>query len=289
MQISLGVIWGLISLFSWGVADYLARIYATKGGSLRTAFYIRVISLFPPLLIFPVQAYLGQLYQPIDWTVVLKLGPILGIVFALAYVAYYRGLETGTVSIVVAVASAWFAVGVILAFILLDEVLSARQILIIGIIAAGIIMLSGLQKSTTGKPTGFSYGVASMLLLGTATLLLKYLGEASGPIITSFVGSIGSIIVLWIWLRISGFKVGLPKRDGIHVLMIAGLLDVGGVLCMIIGLSQAPIFIVASLSAAHPIVTMVLALIFLKERLSKVQTVGVMLTVLGVMALSANG
>ena len=58
---------------------------------------------------------------------------------------------------------------------------------------------------------------------------------------------------------------------------------------MIIGLSQAPIFIVAPLSAAHPIVTMLLALIFLKERLSRVQSVGVMLTVLGVIALSANG
>ena len=179
--------------------------------------------------------------------------------------------------------------GVILAFILLDEVLSIHQALLIGIISTGIIMLSGLQTSTNGKPTGFTYGVAAMLLLGTATLLFKYLGEASGPIITSFVGSIGSIIVRWIWLRIFGFKVGLPKREGIHVLMLAGFLDVGGVLCMIIGISQAPIFIVASLSAAHPIVTMVLALDFLKESLSKVETVGVMLTVLGVIALSENG
>ena len=132
MQISLGAIWGLISLFSWGVGDYLARIYSTKFGSLRTAFYIRFISLFPPLLIFPVQAYLGQLYNPTDWTVVLQLGPILGTVLALAAVAYYRGLETGTVSIVVAITSAWFAVGVILAFILLGEVLSIQQALIIG-------------------------------------------------------------------------------------------------------------------------------------------------------------
>ena len=128
-----------------------------------------------------------------------------------------------------------------------------------------------------------------MLLLGTATLLFKYLGEASGPIMTSFVGSLGSIIVLWIWLRVSGLKVGLPRREGIQILMLAGILDVGGVLCMIIGLSQAPIFIVASLSAAHPIVTMSLALLFLKERLSKVQSIGVILTVLGVIALSANG
>ena len=241
MQISLGAIWGLISLFSWGVGDYLARIYSTKFGSLRTAFYIRFISLFPPLLIFPVQAYLGQLYNPTDWTVVLQLGPILGTVLALAAVAYYRGLETGTVSIVVAVTSAWFAVGVILAFILLGEVLSIQQALIIGIIAIGIIMLSGLRTSAKGKSTGFLYGLASMFLLGTATLLFKYLGEASGSIMTSFVGSVGSIIVLWIWLRISGLKVVLPKREGIQVLMIAGLLEAGGVLAMIIGLSQAPI------------------------------------------------
>ena len=289
MQISLGAIWGMISLFSWGVGDYLARIYSTKVGSLRTAFYIRFISLFPSLLIFPVQAYLGQLYNPTDWTVVLQLGPILGIVLALAAVAYYRGLETGVVSIVVAVTSAWFAVGVILAFILLGEVLSIQQALIIGIIAMGIIMLSGLQTSTKDKSTGFLLGLTSMFLLGTATLLFKYLGEASGSIMTSFVGSLGSIIMLWVWLRISGLEVVLPKREGIQVLIAAGLLEAGGVLSMIIGLSQAPIFIVAPLSAAHPIVTMSLALIFLKERLSRVQSVGVMLTVLGVIALSANG
>ena len=289
MEISLGAIWGLISLFSWGVADYLARIYSIKVGGLTTAFYIRFISLSPPLLIFPVQAYLGQLYNPTDWSVVLKLGPVLGAILALAYVAYYRGLETGTVSIVAAVASAWFSVGVILAFFFLGEVLSIYQALIIGIIAIGIIMLSGLQTSTKGKPTGFSYGLASALFLGTATLLFKYLGEASGPIMTSFVGSLGSVILLWKWLRVSGFTVELPKREGLHILMAAGLLDVGGVLCMIIGMSQAPIFIVASLSAAHPIVTMSLAFIFLKERLSKIQSAGVMLTVAGVIALSANG
>ena len=165
MQISLGAICGLISLFSWGVGDYLARIYSTKVGSLRTAFYIRFISIFLPLTIFPVQAYLGQLYNPTDWTVVLKLGPRLGLVLALAGVAYYRGLETGVVSIVVAVTSAWFAVGVILAFILLGEVLSIQQALIIGIIAMGIIMISGLQTSTKDKSTAFLLGLKSMFLI----------------------------------------------------------------------------------------------------------------------------
>ena len=289
MGISLGAIWGLTSLFSWGVADYLARIYSIKVGGLRTAFYIRFISLLPPLLVFPLQAYLGQLYSPIDWSTVLKLGPVLGAVLALGYVSYYRGLEIGSVSIVSAVASAWFAVGVILAFIFLGEGLTIYQVLVIAIIAIGIIMLSGMQTSMKGKRTGFEYGLASMFFLGTATLLFKYLGNASGPIMTSFLGSLGSVILLWIWLRISGLKVRLPEKEGLHILMVAGLLDVGGVLCMIIGLAQAPIFVVASISAAHPLVTMSLALIFLKERLSRVQSIGVILAVAGVISLSAIG
>ena len=58
---------------------------------------------------------------------------------------------------------------------------------------------------------------------------------------------------------------------------------------MIIGLAQAPIFIVAPLAAAYPIVTMSLAGVFLKERLSILQWVSVILTTAGIIVLSANG
>ncbi|MQF48299.1 DMT family transporter [SAR202 cluster bacterium AC-647-N09_OGT_505m] len=289
MAISLGALCGLISLVSWGVADYLAKLYATQVGSSRTAFYVRFLSLFPPLLVLAIQACLGQLYSPIDWPVIWKLGPLLGAVLALSYVSYYRGLETGTVSIVASVSSAWFAVAVILAFIFLGEVLSIYQALVIGIIAIGIIMLSGLQSSSRGRPTGFAYGLASMLFMGIATLLYKYLVEAAGPMMSSFVGSLVSVILLWIWLQSSGFTLRLPGRKGLHTLIATGLLDVAGLICMIIGLAQAPIFMVAPLAAAHPIVTMSLAVVFLKERLSILQWVGVILTIAGVIVLSANG
>ena len=89
MAISLGALCGLISLVSWGVADYLAKLYATQVGSSRTAFYVRFISLFPPILFLGIQAYIGQLYSPIDWPMVWKVGPLLGVVLALSYVLAY--------------------------------------------------------------------------------------------------------------------------------------------------------------------------------------------------------
>ena len=287
MGISVGALWGLISLGSWGTADYLARCYANQVGSNRTAFYVRFISLFPPILVLAAQAYLGQLHSPIDWPVVWKLGPLLGASLALSYVAYYRGLEIGTISIVAAVSSAWFAVGVLLAFIFLDEVLSIQQTLVIGIIAGGIIMLSGLKSSSQYRPTGFLYGLASMIFMGISTLLFRYLVEAAGAMLTSLIGSIVSVVLLWLWIHRSNVTLSLPAKQGLHILIAAGLLDVGGVLSLLVGLTQAPIFIVAPLAAAHPIVTMSLAWIFLRERLLVLQWIGVALTLVGIITLSA--
>ena len=90
MEISTGVLWGLISMVSWGVADYLARSYSIQEGGGRTAFYIRLISLFPPIFVLALQAYLGQVHSPIDWPVIWKLGPLLGVVMALATEVYVQ-------------------------------------------------------------------------------------------------------------------------------------------------------------------------------------------------------
>lgn len=288
MGLSVGVICGLISLFSWGVSDYLARVYSTRVGSIRTAFYVRFINLLPPLLVLPLQAYLGYLHASTDWSVVWMIGPLVGAVLALGYVSYYRGLEIGTVSIVVAVSSAWFAVSVLLAFILLGEVLSTHEAIIICVVAIGIMMLSGLKTSNKGKSTGFAYGLASMFLGGIYIFLYKYLGEAAGPVMASFVGSVASVTLLWIWIHHSGFTVRLPGREGLHIIIAAGILDVCGTLSIIVGLIRAPVFIVAPLAAAQPIVTILLARIFLKERLSVVQFLGMVLCVTGVIVLSAS-
>ena len=72
-----------------------------------------------------------------------------------------------------------------------------------------------------------------------------------------------------------------------HVLIAAGLLNVVGLLCMVVGITLAPIFIVAPISAAHAIVTASLAWRFLHERLTVFQWVGFTLTLGGVIGLGA--
>ena len=287
MEVSVGVLLGIMSLGSWGVSDYLARLYASQAGSNRTAFYVNVISLAPLLLVLATQAYLGQFPSHIDWPMVWKLGTLLGAVIAAAWILYYHGLEVGTVSIVAAVASGWFAVATILAFVFLGEVLSIYQVLLIGIITSGITMLSGLKFSSPNNRTGFTYGLASMILLGIATLLLKYLAEAAGPILTLVVCNSVAVVLIGLWNYRSNANLNLPGKKGLYVLIAAGLLNVVGLLCMVVGITLAPIFIVAPISAAHAIVTASLAWRFLHERLTVFQWVGFALTLGGVIGLGA--
>ena len=126
-----------------------------------------------------------------------------------------------------------------------------------------------------------------MIFMGISTLLFKYLVEAAGAMLTSLIGSIVSVVLLWLWIHRSNVTLSLPAKQGLHILIAAGLLDVGGVLSLLVGLTQAPIFIVAPLAAAHPIVTMSLAWIFLRERLLVLQWIGVALTLVGIITLSA--
>ena len=67
-------------------------------------------------------------YNDIDFVFLLIGGSLVGFLFTLNYVLYYRGLSTGSVSVVTAVASAFAVVAVIFSAIFLGENFSFLQI-----------------------------------------------------------------------------------------------------------------------------------------------------------------
>lgn len=288
MQLSTGIFWGLMALFSWGIADYLARSYSVRVGSFRATFYINLIGLSPIVVILVIQVFFSQFHSPIDWSLLLTLGPALGFIQLLVYLAYYRGLQKGLVSVVTSVTSAWLAVTVLLAVLFLGESLSPYYALLIAFITAGILMLSGQNQSESNKSTGFRYGLIAMILLGTFATFMKPLTVAIGVSLAVFIPRIMCVILGG--LILPRFKVALnfPGRKDLHILILASLLDVGGYLFYAVGIATAPIFIVAPVAAAHPVATIFLAWLRIKERPVKIQTAGIIVILTGVIALSAT-
>ena len=144
--------------------------------------------------------------------------------------------------------------------------MTAVQGLLLGVILLGIVLLS-LQRSAGGGSSGIGWAVLSMLSLGAAIAMWKPLTEAGGPILAVLsVRVLASLVVLG-YLRVRRAPVSWPAPGrGRRLLFSAAFLDVAGYVAYNIGLTSAPLTVIAPLGAAHPVATIALALVLLRER-----------------------
>jgi uncharacterized membrane protein len=77
-----------------------------------------------------------------------------------------------------------------------------------------------------------------------------------------------------------------PGRLPLKTVVVVGLLEFVGYLAFIVGIGVGVVSIVAPISSASPTVTVLLAQVFLKERLAQIQKVAVVLVILGILLLS---
>ena len=290
MQVSPDILWGFLSFLSWGVADYLGRQLSVRMGSFVAAFYVQSVGILVPALYFLGQVTLRGLDTSSDWQALTLWGPLLGLLWMLAYIAYYRGLQTGMVSVVTAIASAWLAVSVLVAVLFLGERVGPAQVALIAIIVGGILLLALRNTSTmrgTGG-TGFWYGIGAMLAIGLGAAFLKPLSHAVGPVMAVLAPKLVTAALLWVLIRVQRAPLSRPEGGAWRVILPAAILDALGFVFYALGVSRAPIIIIAPLAAAHPIVTMTLAWRLLHERPARLQALGIAITLIGVLSLSAS-
>ena len=82
----------------------------------------------------------------------------------------------------------------------------------------------------------------------------------------------GAIVAFFIFLNLSDGLEMNPK--GTIITVIAGMLNLLGVLFYIKAVSNGPVTIVSTLSALYPLVVIALALVFLQETLTLKQAIG---------------
>ncbi len=205
----------------------------------------------------------------------------------LAYLAYYTGLQRGPVSIVTTAASAWLAVTVIVAVVLFGERVTAGQAALMGVILAGIVMLS-LRRNNAAVGGGLWWGLLAMLGLGVALALFDRATAASSAMTAVFAVRLLSLAPTYLFIRSRGEPLRLPwNRAGWSLLLGASVLDAGGYVGYNLGLEVAPVAIVAPIVAAHPLATVALAVVLLRERPRALQWAGGAVIVSAVVALSA--
>jgi drug/metabolite transporter (DMT)-like permease len=125
-----------------------------------------------------------------------------------------------------------------------------------------------------------------MIAWGITYALIKPIVAAAGPIMALLLFRAVAISTLFSWAGLTKTKISLPAKMIFLFLIIAGLLDFSGFLTFNFSITTQFVSIVGPIAATYPAVTVVLAYIFLNERVANNQKIGIAAILAGLALIS---
>ena len=284
----MGILLGLATALAWGTSDFFARFVTRRIGTLRSLFYMQTwgFLLLTAYLLFTHSW--GHLFDGSGWRPWAG-GLLAGACNTVAMFSFYRCLEVGKVA-VVAPLSASYPVLTLLLSIFTGEHLSALRIFGIAGVLLGVILVAHgevdpAEPSKTAK-SGIAWALFAATFFGLLFWLLGVRVIAATGLFASLwlirmTGSLASLSVL-LFRRMPVFK-SLGASNWQPTLM--GLLDTGAFALSNRGMQMEQISIVTVLSSLYGAVTVLLAAIFLRERIALLQWVGIIAIFAGIVLL----
>jgi len=275
----MAVILALLSSVAWGTADFLGGTMSRK----RKPFAVLGASQLFGLIGASSMALVFHAWK-FD-RIVLVNGIIAGVIGLAGLTLFYVALASGQMGIISPIASIGVVVPVFLGLAHGDSP-SHLQLIGIGIAIVGVIFASGPELGGGADPKPVIYAFVSALAFGTCTYFMAVGGQSS-PTMTIVVMRITQVSIALIGLIIIRDMGGLVKAD-IPMLASIGVLDAAANVLFAQSSRLGMLSLVSVLSSLFPVVTVLLAWFIHKERLIRIQYVGIAIALVGVCAISAG-
>jgi drug/metabolite transporter (DMT)-like permease len=223
-----------------------------------------------------------------SWTAV-GWAALAGSAGIVALGAFYRALAIGTMSVVAPISATAAAVPVLVG-LAEGERPGGLQIAGMAAALAGVILASREPVEEGCPPANrAAIGLALVAAAGFGTFFVgidraSATAEVPWVIVVQRCCSVSLLVIATLVVRPS-----LP-RDGASLLVLGavGLLDLGANGLYALATTKGLLSVVSVLGSLYPAVTVVLARFVLAERIARVQEVGVVLALAGVVAISAG-
>jgi drug/metabolite transporter (DMT)-like permease len=280
----LAVVLGLSSSLFWGLGDFLGGLQSRR---------VRVLAV---LLVSQASGLtaiaIGIAIARPDAPPLADLWPAAaaGLAGAIALSAFYRALAIGTMSIVAPISATGAAVPVIVGIAGGDRPAALQ---LAGIVAAVVGVVLASRELEEPHPEGHvpertSIALALVAALGFGTFFvgMDAGADASVPwaLLANRVASVSAVLLVVGTARIP--LPGSPRR--LAPLVLVGLLDAGANGLYAWGSTEGLVSVVAVLGSLYPVATVLLARLVLGERVRRVQEVGIVAALAGVVLIAAG-
>ena len=281
------ILLGILSALSFGIGDFLARFSSKEVGFKNSLFWMLVVGAIFYLILF---YFFGDSLNPNN--IGLSNSFLSGILIMFGLLFLYRGLQMGPVSIVAPIVATNPFFVFLIRFFLGSEP-SLTQWISTLVVISGAILISisadsfksslGMNSKQIKESITISFISSVMLALG-----LIFSQEASNtmdPLETVIYIRFFSLIGIAILLLFTKSKIILTKK-AIPILFFQGILETTGYFCLVSAYAFDKVSIAVVISSGFGLVTVLLARIIIKEQISKIQSLGIFLTFLGVVGLT---
>ena len=273
----------LTSSLCWGVSDFVGGVQSRRMPLLVVMLITQWVGLIGLLVLLALR---GTGPPEIAKLVPAALAGTAGLA---ALAAFYRGLAIGTMSIVAPIAATGVAVPVIVGVAGGDR---PGGLQVAGLVAATIgVVLASREGDASGASAArkrLSIGLALIAALGFGSFFVGLRISARTDVLWALLAARATGCACLLLLaarsrvRVTGLGVSLP------LLMLAGLLDLSANATYALATRHGLLSVVAVASSLYPLATVALARLVLKERVRRVQELGIVMAVLGVILLAAG-
>lgn len=294
----MGIVLGLAAALSFGTADFLVRFAARRVGAYRTLLFMQVVGLVglsTYLLLSGELVRIGEQtpWQPWGWA---GLAALLGTGSGLAL---YRAYEVGVLALAAPIASSYAALTVLLA-LLSGETISLAHGLGLGAALIGVALAAAALSPAETEPVverrwrrfhrlppGVGWAFVAAAGFGFTFWLLGFeVIPDLGGVVPVWVSRLVSVATLPLFAKPLRQSLRLP-RGGVWGWIVAiGVLDTVAYVAAALGLDSDQVAVVSVLVSLFSAVTVLLAWLFLRERLRAHQWFGVALIFAGIALVS---
>ncbi len=267
------ITFGLASAATWGIGDFCGGFATRRVPAMVVTLLSQIVGV--ALLIFLAVLYSENFPSTRD----IFWGGAAGIAGMVGLMSLYRAMAIGQVGIAAPISAVLSATLPVIVGAMTQGLPTSIQLLGFFLALISIWIISNPQGSQ-GRPAGLNLAILSGLGLGGFLILIAQVQPNAifWPLVIARLASISLLLIL----TITGKKFTLAVKNSLLPIILTGALDAGGNAFFVLSEQAGRLDIAGILSSLYPVTTVILAFIILKERMTKFQSLGVLLALIAV-------
>ncbi len=273
------ILFGLFSAAAWGTSDFAAGLASRRVSVLALVLAAQTVGM-------PVALGLAMLRaEPVPAPMDVLWSGLAGVLGTGAIVALYAGLAVGRMGVVAPVAGVIGALVPVAVGIALEGL--PAGIVLVGMAAAVVaVVLVSRVGGEAGARSGIELGLLAGLGIGLFNVTITRVDEGLvfGPLT---IVRVAALVVLALALLARRQRVALPARLAPAIVAI-GLLDMAANAGFLLAEQTGSLAVAAVLSSLYPVITVILATIVLRERVTRSHAAGIALALLAIVLIATG-